>query len=132
MSGANTAHWLYDICRWLSGGQSGMASIQLVNLLLRKLGHFCGYGSIALLFRRAWFITLSRSWQGSPSRLPFSAAALSVICTFAVASADEMHQRFLSGRKGSIYDVLLDTAGAILFNRLFVLLASRRLESTPA
>ncbi len=135
MSGANTGHWLFDLCNWL-WGQSDQASIEIANMFIRKLGHFCGYGTLALLFRRAWFITLSRSWQGARSRLPFSAAALAVICTFAVACADELHQHFLAGRTSSFYDVLLDTAGAVLFNRVFMLIISRRrrhlLESTPA
>jgi VanZ family protein len=134
MSGANTGHWLLALCHWL-WGQTNEASVALANLVLRKLGHFCGYGTLGLLFYRAWLISLRRRWKGPRSRLPFSAAALAVLCTFAVACADELHQHFLEGRTSSFYDVLLDTAGAILLIRLFTLVLTLRrkrlLETYP-
>jgi VanZ family protein len=128
MSGANTSRWLLDIFDsvW---GHTDLSSVDVVNLLLRKLGHFCGYGTLGVLFRRAWYVTLRRSWEGPRSRLPFSASALAVICTFCVACADEVHQRFLVGRTSSFYDVLLDTAGAILFLRVFRWISQHRLHS---
>ncbi len=125
MSGANTARWLLDLCHAL-WGHADVARVETVNLLLRKVGHFLGYGTLSLLFRHGWYSSLRRSWQGSRSRLPFSAAALAVICTFGVASLDELHQRILLGRTSSIYDVLIDTTGAIVFNRIFMLLKARR------
>jgi len=135
MSSANTARWLLEILQSLRGQTDG-ASVETANLLLRKLGHFCGYGTLGLLFRRAWTISLRRSWEGPRSRLPFAAAALAVICTFCVACLDEVHQRFLVGRTSSFYDVLLDTAGAILFNRILTIVVARRrralLEETLA
>ena len=125
MSGANTGRWLEDLCRWLWGhpDESAVAS---ANLVLRKVGHFCGYGTLALLFRRAWMITLRLSWKGSRSRLPFSAAALAVVCTFFVACLDEVHQRFLPGRFSSFYVVMIDTSGAILFNWVVRIMMERR------
>jgi VanZ family protein len=135
MNGANTGRWLLDILHSL-WGQTDLAPVETANLLLRKFGHFCGYGTLGLLFRRAWTISLRRSWVGPRSRLPFSAAALAVLCTFCVASLDEVHQRFLVGRTSSFYDVMLDTAGAILFNRVLTILVARRrralLEETLA
>jgi VanZ family protein len=128
MSGANTSRWLLDIFHWL-WGQTDLNSVDVVNLLLRKLGHFCGYGTLGVLFRRAWYVSLRRSWEGPRSRLPFSASALAVIFTFSVACLDEVHQRFLVGRTSSIYDVLLDTAGAILFIRVFLWISQHRLHS---
>jgi VanZ family protein len=125
MSGANTGRWLLDILHSLWGQTDGSA-VQVANLLLRKVGHFCGYGTLGLLFRRAWYISLKPSWEGSLSRLPFSAAALAVTCTFCVASLDELHQRFLVGRTSSFYDVLLDTAGAIFFIKAWDIVIARR------
>jgi VanZ family protein len=125
MSGANTGRWLLHLCHWL-WGQVDIRSIETANLILRKLGHFCGYGTLGLLFRRAWLITLRRSWKGQRSRLAFSASVLGVLCTFTVASMDELHQRYLMGRTSSIYDVLHDTLGAILFIRIFTLVLSQR------
>jgi len=125
MSSANTGRWLLDILHSLWGQPDGSA-VEVANLLLRKAGHFCGYGTLGLLFRRAWSITLRRSWDGSRSRLPFSAAALAVICTFCVASLDELHQRFLVGRTSSFYDVILDTAGAIFLIKVWDIVIVRR------
>jgi VanZ family protein len=125
MSGANTGRWLMNIVHSL-WGQTDVAPVETVNLVLRKVGHFCGYGTLGLLFRRGWLISLRRSWEGPRSRLPFSAAALAVMCTFFVACLDEVHQRFLVGRTSSFYDVLLDTAGAIVFIRAVVAVAARR------
>jgi VanZ family protein len=128
MSGANTSRWLLDILHAL-WGQTDLSFVDAANLLLRKLGHFCGYGTLGVLFRRAWYVTLQRSWEGPRSRLPFSASVLAVICIFCVACLDEMHQRFLVGRTSSFYDVLLDTAGAILFIRVFRWISQHRSHS---
>lgn len=126
MSGANTSRWLLGLCRSL-WGQTDNASFETTHFLLRKLGHFSGYGFLSLLFRRAWVMTLRRTWKGPRSRLPFSAAAIAIFCTFFVACLDEWHQRFLLGRTSTPYDVLIDTTGAILFNiGLTYLVAGRR------
>jgi VanZ family protein len=125
MSGANTERWLLSILHAL-WGQTGGSSVDAANLLLRKVGHFFGYGTLGFLFRRAWYISLRQSWEGPRSRLPFSASALAVFCTFCVASLDEIHQRFLLGRTSSFYDVMLDTAGAIVFLRVMTVVVARR------
>jgi VanZ family protein len=135
MSGANTSRWLLEICHSLWGQTEGQ-SLETANILLRKFGHFCGYGTLSLLFRRGWCYSLGLKWKGSRSRLPFSATALAVICTFSVACLDELHQRFLPGRTSSFYDVLIDTTGAIVFNRILMLVLAKRrkrlLESSNA
>jgi VanZ family protein len=128
MSAVNTGHWLLDLLHSLWGQTDG-STVDVANLLLRKLGHFCGYGTLGVLFCRAWLISLRRTWQGPRSRLQFSASALAVLCTFCVASLDELHQRFLMGRTSSFYDVLLDTAGAILFIKAFRWVSVDRLHS---
>lgn len=125
MSGADTSRWLLYFCHaWW--GQTDSATFDAIHLLLRKLGHFSGYGFLALLFRRAWYVTLRPRWEGSRSRLPFSASALAVISTFMVACMDEVHQSFVPGRTGSFLDVMIDTAGAVVFVRLVVKVIERR------
>ena len=131
MSGANTGRWLDDLIHSL-GGQLTGAPLDVTNLLLRKVGHFLGYGTLGLLFRRGWMISLRRTWVGPRSRLPFSAAALAVVCTFFVACVDEVHQSFLVGRTSSFYDVILDTVGAILFIKVGVALMERRRRAVLA
>ena len=115
MRGENTGRWLLDLCGSVWGYTDG-STIATANLVLRKVGHFAGYGTLGLLFRRGWHASLRRGWQGTRGGLRAAAMALAVLSTFLVASMDEWHQAFLAGRVSSRYDVLLDTTGAILFN----------------
>lgn len=115
MRGANTGRWLTDLCESVWGYSDG-STIATANLVLRKVGHFTGYGTLGLLFRRGWYASLRRGWKGTRSGLRGAAMTLAVVSTFLVASLDEWHQAFLAGRVSSRYDVLLDTTGAILFN----------------
>lgn len=115
MRGANTGRWLTDLCESVWGYSDG-STIATANIVLRKIGHFIGYGTLGLLFRRGWYASLRRRWMGTRSGLRAAAMALAVLSTLLVASLDEWHQSFLFGRVSSPYDVLLDTTGAILFN----------------
>jgi VanZ family protein len=85
-----------------------------IHFLIRKTGHFVGYGLVSLAFYRGWRKSLSYSkWQGIWFRR-LRAAAFAVFCTLLVASADEFHQSFLPGRTSSPYDVGLDVCGALV------------------
>jgi VanZ family protein len=125
MSAAHTGAWLMALCDWL-WGRVDESSVSTANIVLRKLGHFCGYGTLSLLFRRAWIITFRLRWTGPRSRLMFSASALAVVCTFFVACMDELHQSFLPGRTSSFHDVMLDTAGAVVFNWVIMVVLKQR------
>jgi VanZ family protein len=83
---------------------------------LRKTGHFVGYGILALLFYRAWYLSgciLERF------RHRLENVVYALVCTLVVASADEYHQSFLPSRTGVPQDVLLDLTGAAVFQLLF-------------
>jgi VanZ family protein len=126
LRGANTGRWLMDLCNSIWGQTDG-STIATANTVLRKMGHFTGYGTLGLLFRRGWYASLRQRWMGTRGGLRGAAMMLAVLSTFLVASMDEWHQRFLIGRTSSPYDVLLDTTGAILFNlALLKILAWRR------
>ncbi|MGB8260841.1 MAG: VanZ family protein [Terracidiphilus sp.] len=77
-----------------------------IHHILRKCGHFVGYGIVGLTWLRAWWMTLPHSHF-----LPD--AGLALLGTALVATADEWHQSFLPNRTGSPWDVLLDCAGAL-------------------
>ena len=77
-----------------------------IHHIIRKSGHFIGYGLIGLAWLRAWWLTLPHS-----RFLPD--AALALLGTAAIAIADEYHQSFLSNRTSSPWDVLIDCSGAI-------------------
>lgn len=79
---------------------------EIIHHLVRKTGHFMGYGFIGLAWLRAWWLTLPRS-QFLPDSL------LALFGTAIVASCDEWHQSFLPNRTGTPWDVLIDCTGAI-------------------
>jgi VanZ family protein len=91
-----------------------------VHHIIRKTGHFAGYGIFSLVCFRASMMVLGNAARRLSGRL--KAYALAVLATFAVACADELHQSFLPNRTGCFSDVLLDTLGAVVFG-LFLFLA---------
>ena len=80
---------------------------EVVHHHIRKTGHFVGYGIMGLAWLRAWWMTLPHA------RFRVD-AALALLGTALVASADEYHQSFLPNRTSSPWDVLLDCSGAIV------------------
>jgi VanZ family protein len=78
----------------------------VVHHLVRKTGHFVGYGVIGLAWLRAWWMTLPRSRF-------FQDAFLALLGTALMASADEFHQSLLPDRTGTPWDALLDCCGAL-------------------
>ena len=79
---------------------------ELMHHIIRKSGHFIGYGIVGLTWLRAWRMTP----RCSRFLLP---AALALVATAAVAGGDEWHQTYLPNRTGSPWDVLLDCCGAV-------------------
>ena len=119
MGAAHTQVWLEELISGL-GRSSASLNLAEVNHILRKSGHFVGYGTLGVLFARVWFSILRRKLPAQWTKLRIRAAGCAVFCTFLVASADELHQRYLPGRGSSFQDVLLDTAGALLLNTAFL------------
>ncbi|MGB9414755.1 MAG: VanZ family protein [Acidobacteriaceae bacterium] len=110
LSAANTRDLLEHLWAW--SGWATHPHFSADNHVLRKMGHFLGYGTLSLLFYRGRRL----SGQILSIRRPRLAdAAFSLLCTLVVASADEYHQSFLPSRTGRPQDVLLDSAGAALF-----------------
>jgi VanZ family protein len=99
-SAANTSKILIPILRFLLPGAS-WATIILLHGLVRKAAHFTNYG---ILF---WMLI-----RGPMAGRPCTALALCVCYAF----LDEGHQILVPGRTPSLYDVALDSSGA-LFSR---------------
>jgi len=78
---------------------------ELTHHLIRKTGHFTGYGLVALTWLRAL-------WMSLPRLNFFQTALLALLGTALTASCDEFHQTFLPNRTGLASDVLLDCCGA--------------------
>ena len=85
---------------------------ELFHHVLRKTGHFVGYGTVGLTFLRAWLYTLDWCRPRPLLRWRIQSSVLAILSTAFVASCDEIHQTFLPDRTGTAHDVLLDTAGA--------------------
>ncbi len=126
MSSANTGHILYSLVTRLFG-TIDPAHFAVFHAVLRKTGHFTGYGILGLLFFRAIrrtvleLVSSSTGTESARQRL-FRWACEAVFCTFLVAALDEWHQSFLPSRTGAFHDVVLDTIGAIV---LVILVAWR-------
>ena len=84
---------------------------EFLHHIIRKTGHFIGYGTMGLLWLRAWWMSLPRAGF-------LLDATLALLGTAMVASADEFHQSFLPNRTGVPSDVLLDCCGAIVLQLL--------------
>lgn len=91
---------------------------------IRKMGHFLGYGTMGLLWLRAW-------WMSLPRKTFLLDALLALGGTAVVASLDEYHQSFLPNRTGIPSDVLLDCSGAVVLVLLYLLLRGLRPRKTP-
>lgn len=97
---------------------------------IRKTGHFFAYGFVSCVFFRAWRMTfrLSRSYSAVTASL--RAAAVALLSTLALCSADEFHQSFLPKRTGSPFDVLLDMCGAVTCHLIMFTFVGSLLELT--
>ena len=133
MSANNTSQWLLPYWVRLFGPIS-TAHWAEVHHLIRKTGHFVGYGVVSMAFFYSWRQTLLRMavkhWT-----LWRRASVLAVLCTLLVAILDEYHQSFLPSRTSSPLDVCIDVSGAIAAQLLLLLiirLFTRRLSFRAA
>lgn len=100
------------------------------HILIRKSGHFTGYGILSIAWFRAFWMTwpfaIDPSAPDAWSRRRFPAHSLAMAGTFLIAACDEFHQTFLPNRTGSPWDVLLDCCGGLLMQLLLWLWMSWR------
>lgn len=97
----NTSRIIVPVLRWLWPTASA-ATLALAHAAIRKLAHFVNY---AILF---WLLARGPMWGR-----PYAALTLCVL----YALSDEGHQLFVPSRTPSLYDVALDSSGA-LFSHL--------------
>jgi VanZ family protein len=92
------------------------------DLLVKKGGHFLGYGLLAWLFYRA----LSQYFTPSMT-LRLVSAALAIV----YGLTDEVHQTFVPDREGRLRDVAVDGVGALAVMLLTGWLEGRRAPAHP-
>ncbi len=120
MSAQNTSEWLYPVWVRIFGPISS-AHWAEVHHLIRKTGHFVGYGSSASRFSIAGTRPCRRMAVRHWTLLRRS-SVLRVACTLLVAMSDEYHQSFLPSRTSSPVDVCIDLGGAIAAQLLLLLM----------
>jgi VanZ family protein len=103
MSSQHTGHWTYALLTAIFG-PIDQQRFEVFHFLLRKTGHFAGYGILSLLTFRAVRI----SFPLTLVRMCASSVAFSGV----VAALDEWHQTYIPSRTGSVQDVMLDTFAA--------------------
>ena len=106
-SANNTSKIIDPLLRWLVPGISA-ASVDVGHMLTRKAAHFTEYG---ILF---WLLV-----RGPMKERPYLALMLCVV----YALTDEGHQVFVPGRTASLYDVALDSTGALFSHFLTTAIA---------
>lgn len=84
---------------------------------IRKLAHFCEYAVMGVLLFFIWYPWLGLSGKADTKRkakfrkrIP-TLIKIIIPWVFLSAAFDEIHQVFIPGRYGNIWDVLLDTLG---------------------
>jgi hypothetical protein len=112
-SAEHTSNWLRPVIERIFGRFSNTVWWWLHHVV-RKCGHFGGYGLVCLTFLRAWLLTLATREGMSARMWRWRSVAQAVACTALVASLDEWHQTFIPSRTGTFHDVLLDTCGAMV------------------
>ncbi len=128
MSSNNTGNFIYSVLApfWPNIDPIKFGEFHAV---LRKIGHFVGYGILSFLLFRAWKVTLKTP---RPARWTWLWAIVSFSMSALVASLDEWHQTFLPSRTGTYKDVLLDSAAALCVQVLLFLILSARPRPTAA
>ena len=135
-SANNTSEVLYKVLS-LAVPHLQPAFVDSLDEVLRKCGHFLGYGILSVLvflalrntnrdrlralLRRSWGIYLRDLWRAEW-------AFIGILVTAVTATYDEIHQSFIPSRGGRWQDVVLDTCGAVLLQVAVYVLATRTLK----
>jgi len=101
-TGAHTADVISHAAPAPVSGRPGL--VEALNVLVRKSGHLLGFAVLGGLSHAA-----VSAWP-RPRLAAVWAWALATL----YAATDEWHQALVPGRTGSVWDVLLDAAGAAL------------------
>ena len=119
-SGVNTGSLLWKVVSFIYPGVT-QELFDSIHFSVRKAGHLTEYAVLALLLFRAFRSGFRERWRRWR-------ALSSLLVAFLYASLDEYHQTFTRRRTGSVYDILIDTSGAVTALVLLWLLSLRATE----
>lgn len=118
----NTSKTITPLLQWVFANFSEQ-TIDFLNIVIRKSGHFIGYAVLAFFAVRA-LVSSNKSWL---SQNWFFWALLIVIF---YSFIDEFHQSFGVSRTASLYDCIIDIAGGLTYLIVFSYLKKKlKLES---
>jgi len=103
MSAEHTSRFIGPFLRWVAPDIS-TATVESIQLLVRKCAHLAEYAILAALFYRALRHGQDNFWR---------AATLAFVAATFYASLDEFHQSFVPSRTGTPWDVGIDSLGAL-------------------
>jgi VanZ family protein len=137
-SSTNTWGLLYRVLSFVFPHING-EWVQEINNVLRKTGHFMGYGilgalvfyalrntnrdRLAALLTRGWGTCLHDLWR-------MEWVWLGMGMTVITAALDEIHQTFLPSRTGRWQDVALDACGAAVLQIILCIISLGTLNRT--
>lgn len=104
-SADHTSQYLVPFLKWLLPG-TPPATIFAIHDVIRKIAHFVEYFVLSVLVFRG-FRAEGRGWR-------FDWSFWTVALVVAYSALDEVHQRFVPSRTGSVKDVLIDATGATI------------------
>ena len=119
LSAEHTSRFLVPFLRWIDP-QISFATLNAIQLGIRKLGHLTEYAILAMLLWRA--LRSGTRWQMKMSILFLVAALASAI----FAASDEFHQSFVPSRTASPTDVMIDICGTLIGLSICWMFAKRR------
>jgi VanZ family protein len=132
-SADNTSTVLYTVIAAVAP-QVQESFVSQLDEVLRKAGHFAGYGILSVLvflalkntnhdriqplLRRAWGTCWHDLWRRDW-------VLVGMLVTIVTAAFDEIHQTFIPSRTGRWQDVVLDTCGAAVLQVVAYFLSRR-------
>ena len=89
-------------------------SVSVSHLFVRKSAHFCEFALFSLFLCFSFWFEIFGARAKRSLRAALTVSALAFGGSVLAASADETIQLFVDGRAGSVVDVCIDSAGALL------------------
>lgn len=139
-SAHNTSFVLYKVLSVVAP-HVRLEFVELLNAILRKTGHFLGYGILSAfvffalrntnrdrlrpLLQRPWGIYLRDWWRGEW-------VVIAMLFTIVTAAYDEIHQTFIPSRTGRWQDVVIDACGAAVIQLGIYFLTKRAFKQRLA
>ena len=119
LSAEHTSRFLVPFLRWFDPHIS-WATLNALQMAIRKLGHLTEYGILAALLWRG--LRGGTQW---PRKMSTLLGVVLIGCAIFAAS-DEFHQSFIASRSSSVHDVIVDICGAVTGLLICVAVSGRK------